>query len=229
MRSLLKLTALPLCLFLALGVLDAKNEEKKSSTAKEEKGSSKKKQKKDEKKDAAASTKRADMVPIAKGHDSKGLRIPYYDDRGKLQMTFNIGVASRIDDDHVEMSELEVETYSPTGASEMKIALPKSVLDLNTRVITAKTHVFVQRSDFELTGESMEFNTQTNRGNSAAASACLSMTSRMKHLTKRRPHLVNKLTPFFFSVAFCLSPVCCAGGGKAAVARGAAKNDRRLR
>jgi hypothetical protein len=166
MRSLPKLIALPLCLFLAFSVINAKSEEKKASSEKEEKGNAKKKkQKKDEKKEAvAAASRRTDMVPIAKGHDSKGLRIPYYDDKGKLQMTFNIGVASRIDDDHVEMSELEVETFDPSGGSEMKIALPKSVLDLNTRIITAKTHVFVQRSDFELTGESMEFNTQTKQG-----------------------------------------------------------------
>src|SRR5436190_17989362 len=44
-------------------------------------------------------------VPIPKGHDSKGLRIPYFGKDGKLQMTFTIGVASRLDEDHVKMHD----------------------------------------------------------------------------------------------------------------------------
>ena len=46
----------------------------------------------------------------------------------------------------------------------MTIDLPKSVLDLNTRVITTDTNVTIKRSDFEITGRSMEFNTDTKRG-----------------------------------------------------------------
>ena len=33
-------------------------------------------------------------MPIPKGHDAKGLTIPYFGDDGKLQMTFTIGVGN---------------------------------------------------------------------------------------------------------------------------------------
>ena len=103
-------------------------------------------------------------IPIPKGHDSKGLTIPYFGDDGKLQMTFTIGVASRVDDIHVKMNELRVETFDARGRSEMLIAMPISMLDLNTRILTTKEGVTIKRSDFEISGQSMEFDTKTKQG-----------------------------------------------------------------
>jgi hypothetical protein len=103
-------------------------------------------------------------VPIPKGHDSKGLRIPYFGADGKLQMTFTIGVASRLDEDHVKMHDLQVETLDEKGAREMLIEIPSSVLVLTTRVITTKEAVTIKSSDFELTGNAMDFNTKTKQG-----------------------------------------------------------------
>ena len=103
-------------------------------------------------------------VPIPKGHDSKGLRIPYFGADGKLQMTFTIGVASRLDEDHVKMHDLQVETLDEKGAREMLIELPSSILELTTRVISTKEGVTIKSSDFELTGNAMDFNTKTKQG-----------------------------------------------------------------
>lgn len=104
------------------------------------------------------------MLPIPKGHDSKGLKIPYYDDQGSLQMTFTIGIANRLDEDHVKMSELQIETFGDDGAREMLIDLPQSLLDLSTRIITTNEGVTIRRTDFEITGQTMEFNTKTKEG-----------------------------------------------------------------
>lgn len=103
-------------------------------------------------------------VPVVKGHDSIGLSIPYFDASGRRQMNFKIGVASRLDDNHVKMKDLKIETFNDEGAHEMAIDLPTSVLDLDTSVITTDKHVTIRRVDFELTGESMAFNTQTKQG-----------------------------------------------------------------
>ena len=104
------------------------------------------------------------MLPIPKGHDSKGLKIPYYDDAGRLQMTFTIGIANRLDDAHVKMKTLQIETFDDDGQREMLIDLPQSLLDLNTRIITTDEGVTIRRSDFEITGQTMEFNTKTKEG-----------------------------------------------------------------
>jgi len=149
-----KLIALVATVAICGASVGAKKEEKPPKT------SSKKAQ--SEKERDPASNKMS--LPIPKGHDSKGLKIPYYGPDRKLQMMFTIGVAARLDEDHVRMSDLQVETFDEAGEKEMLITLPKSVLDLNTRVLTSKTNVTIKRSDFELTGDSMSFDTKTKNG-----------------------------------------------------------------
>ena len=102
-------------------------------------------------------------IPLTKDHPSIGLKIPYFGSDGKLQMNFNIGVANRLDDNHVKMDETQVETFND-GKSDMIIDLPSSVLDLTTRVITTNQNVKIKRADFEITGHTMEFNTVTKQG-----------------------------------------------------------------
>jgi hypothetical protein len=103
-------------------------------------------------------------IPVSAEHPAKGLKIPYFDNEGKLQMIFVIGVATRLDADHIDMANMQVETFDEQGQHEMDIDLPKSVLDLNTSVISTQKHVTIKREDFILTGETMEFNTKTKQG-----------------------------------------------------------------
>jgi hypothetical protein len=103
-------------------------------------------------------------LPLEKDHPSKGLKIPYYDGQGNLQMVFTIGVANKLDADNVEMQEMQVETYNEEGEPEMTVNLPTSVLDLNTRVVTSKTKTTITREDFVITGDSVRFNTVTKQG-----------------------------------------------------------------
>lgn len=103
-------------------------------------------------------------IPVSKDHDAKGLKIPYFDSDGKKQMDFTIGVASRIDDERIAMTETVVETLDEDGEPEMKIDLPKSELNVNTNVISTKKRVVIKREDFQLTGETMEFNMKTRQG-----------------------------------------------------------------
>ncbi|MHA3773833.1 LPS export ABC transporter periplasmic protein LptC [Verrucomicrobiota bacterium sgz303538] len=177
MRSSRKLAILAACLGLITGghTFAAKKEdkpkEKTEKTDKNEKGKEKDKdkrsgKKKGDKKDASAEEQEKGKlsVPILKGHDAYGLKIPYFNPDGKLQMIFNIGRASRLDENRVSMDDMELETYDDQGQPEMNIELPTSVLDLNTKVITTDTNVTIKRSDFEITGHSMEFNTETRQG-----------------------------------------------------------------
>ena len=103
-------------------------------------------------------------IPVSAEHPAKGLKIPYFDNEGKLQMIFVIGVATRLDADHIDMADMEVETFDEQQQHEMYIDLPTSVLDLNTSVITTQKRVTIRREDFILTGENMEFNTKTKQG-----------------------------------------------------------------
>jgi hypothetical protein len=104
------------------------------------------------------------VIPLPKGQDSKGVIIPYTDASGKKTMRFNIGLGTRIDEDHVKMNDLLIETFDEAGAPEMTIKLPSSLLDMGTRTITGDQSVTINRSDFQITGKNMEFNTETRKG-----------------------------------------------------------------
>ena len=103
-------------------------------------------------------------VPIPVGHGAKGVKLPYFDGNGKLQMDFSIESAYRIDADHLQMKLVKMQTYDETGKMEMMIELPSSSLDLTTRIVTSDEPVTIRRSDFEITGETMVFDTQTKSG-----------------------------------------------------------------
>jgi len=103
-------------------------------------------------------------IPVQPGHPSKGLTVPYFDSSGKRQMNFQIGVASRIDANHIEMTDMQVETLNEEGGHEMQIDLPTSIFDTDTSIITTNKHVTIKRADFDLTGEAMVFNTKTKQG-----------------------------------------------------------------
>ncbi len=152
---------------LAAGALAQKKDDDKAK-AKDKKAAAKaagpKAEKdKDGKDDKGKETGKMD-IPVSKDHDAKGLKIPYFDGEGKKQMIFTIGVASRIDDEHIGMTETDVETFDENGDHEMSIDLPKSELNVNTSVITAKKHVEIKREDFSITGETLEFNMKTKKG-----------------------------------------------------------------
>ncbi len=175
MRLFRKPLLILVSLALAGGAFAAKNEPAKAAAKEGEKSATgeKKKKKKDKGKESektpeTAATPEANKnrmsLPLPPGHDSKGLKIPYYDTQGKLQMIFNIGVASRVKDHLVKMSDTQVETYNPDGEQEMTILLPTSVLDLDTRVITSNTKTTIKREDFTLTGDAIAFKTTTKEG-----------------------------------------------------------------
>lgn len=113
--------------------------------------------------DAAKDKDRLDL-PVPKGQPQKGLRIPIFSPDGKLMLNFQIGVAEVVDSDNIKMGDLRLETFKETGEREFDIELPDSVFNAKTKELTSKLHVFIKRHDFEITGTSMTFNTETRVG-----------------------------------------------------------------
>lgn len=123
------------------------------------------KTKKDKKKASAQGTPAPRLnMPIPPGHEAKGIKVPYYDDKGKLQMLFVIGSAVRLDETRLKMEGLQLETYDATGTPEMSVDFKTSFLDLNTLIVSTEEPVTIRRSDFEITGETMQLNTETRQG-----------------------------------------------------------------
>jgi hypothetical protein len=110
-----------------------------------------------------ADEKKEDSVPLPVGHEAKGLVLPDYDLRGILSNKFVAGVARRLDDQHLQMRDLKMTTFT-RQKPDLQIEMSDSVLDLKTRVISTKQRTTVRRTDFEIAGDMMQFDTTTRQG-----------------------------------------------------------------
>src|SRR6266403_1689255 len=103
-------------------------------------------------------------IPLPIGHEAKGLVLPDFDANGHLRGRFEAGTAHRIDEEHVGFQHLKITTYTPESQPDLRIDMQTSVLDLKTRVLSSKERTTIQRADFNITGDSVQFDTNTKPG-----------------------------------------------------------------
>ena len=99
-------------------------------------------------------------VPVPLGIPVKGIKIPHRNEEGKLVMTIEADVATKLDEQHVDMQNMKIESFDDEG-KKINIELPHSTFNLETRILTGDQHALIRREDFEITGDSLEFNTKT--------------------------------------------------------------------
>jgi Lipopolysaccharide-assembly, LptC-related len=103
-------------------------------------------------------------IPIATGHDAKGLVLPDFDLKGHLRGKLEAGVTKRLDDEHVEFRGVKFTTFVPeTETPDLEIIMSSSVFNLKTQVLNSSERTTVKRSDFEISGDKMEFEMLTRK------------------------------------------------------------------
>ena len=60
--------------------------------------------------------------------------------------------------------QLKIMTYTPEDQQEPRIDMSTSVLNLKTRVLSSKARTTIQRADFNIAGDSVEFDTNSRTG-----------------------------------------------------------------
>jgi hypothetical protein len=103
-------------------------------------------------------------IPLPIGHEAKGLVLPDFDGDGHLRGKFEAGTAHRIDQEHVGFEQLKITTFTPEDQPDLKIDMSTSVLDLKTRILSSKARSTIQRADFNIVGDSVEFDTNSRTG-----------------------------------------------------------------
>ena len=103
-------------------------------------------------------------IPLPIGHEAKGLVLPDFDGDGHLRGKFEAGTAHRIDEEHVGFEQLKITTYTPEDQQDLRIDMSTSVLDLKTRILRSKERTTIQRADFNIAGDSVEFDTNSRTG-----------------------------------------------------------------
>jgi hypothetical protein len=103
-------------------------------------------------------------IPLPIGHEAKGLVLPDFDTNGRLRGKFEAGTAHRIDQEHVGFQHLKITTYTPESQPDLQIDMHTSVLDLKTRILSSQERTTIQRSDFNIAGDSVQFDTNSKTG-----------------------------------------------------------------
>jgi hypothetical protein len=103
-------------------------------------------------------------IPLPIGHEAKGLVLPDFDGDGRLRGKFEAGTARRIDEEHVGFQHLKITTYTPESQPDLRIDMQTSVLDLKTRILSSQERSTIQRSDFNIVGDSVQFDTNAKTG-----------------------------------------------------------------
>src|SRR6266404_7199072 len=103
-------------------------------------------------------------IPLPIGHEAKGLVLPDFDPDGHLRGKFEAGTARRIDQEHIGFQHLKITTYTPESQPDLQIDMHTSVLDLKTRVLSSQERTTIQRADFNIAGDSVQFDTNSRTG-----------------------------------------------------------------
>ena len=103
-------------------------------------------------------------IPLPIGHEAKGLVLPDFDGEGHLRGKFEAGTARRIDEGHMGFEQLKITTFTPEDQQDLRIDMSTSVLDLSTRILSSKARTTIQRADFNIAGDSVEFDTNNRTG-----------------------------------------------------------------
>jgi hypothetical protein len=102
-------------------------------------------------------------LPVPVGEPVQGIKIPQYDENGKLTMNLSAETARKLDDTHVDLRGLKV-VFSDKEEKEISVEIPHSVLDLGTKVLSADSRTVITREDFDIIGSSATFDTSSRSG-----------------------------------------------------------------
>jgi hypothetical protein len=102
-------------------------------------------------------------LPIPVGEPVKGIKIPQYDENGKLTMNLIAETARKLDEKQVEFGKLKIE-FNEKEEKTIVVEIPHSILDMETKVLVADTETTIRREDFEIIGQGAEFDTLARSG-----------------------------------------------------------------
>jgi hypothetical protein len=103
-------------------------------------------------------------IPLPIGHEAKGLVLPDFDLEGHLRGKFEAAAAKRLDEENIGFHSLKITTFTPENAPDITITLSEAVLNLKTRVLSSNQRSTIQRADFNIAGDTVEFDTSTRIG-----------------------------------------------------------------
>lgn len=134
---------------------------------------------------ATASATPGDLtnIPLPIGHEAHGLVLPDFDLDGHLRGKFVAASARRLDEEQVRFGDLKITTFTDENQTDLEVNLHSAVFNLKTKILSSNERGTVQRADFNIEGDSLDFDTDKRTGH---------MRGRVKMVIKGNSSLMEK-------------------------------------
>lgn len=104
------------------------------------------------------------MKMVPQGAECKGAAIPSFDASGRRSSLITADVVRRIDDKRLYTEKLTIQMFNPDPGSNLRIDLITAFYHMTDGILRSTERSKVIRSDFEIEGDSLIFDTNTNQG-----------------------------------------------------------------
>jgi hypothetical protein len=103
------------------------------------------------------------MLPVGQAH--KELEIPSFKNGAPASMV-QAKTMTRTDDENMFLEQMNIWMYGPPGEAEkdLRVQLRTAIFHMPTNIIASEERARVSRSDFDLQGDSLIFDTATGQG-----------------------------------------------------------------
>ena len=101
------------------------------------------------------------MIPL--GSRSRGVRIPAFD-KGKPSSLIIADAMTRLDDEHLFGEKMVIQVYAEKKEEDMRIDMKTGTYNMDQLILSSTERSRVSRSDFQIEGDSMVFDTKTSQG-----------------------------------------------------------------
>jgi hypothetical protein len=102
-------------------------------------------------------------VPVPVGMPVSGIKVPHYDESGRLDLLIEADVAQKTNETTVQLQNLRLEALDDEDR-KISVELPAAILDLDTRILVGDKSATIRREDFTISGDSIEFDTKNRSG-----------------------------------------------------------------
>ncbi|MEZ5386544.1 MAG: hypothetical protein R3F13_13610 [Prosthecobacter sp.] len=102
------------------------------------------------------------MIPL--GAESRGAVIPSFDDQGRRSSLITADVIRRIDDERIYAEGLVVEMLNADPSKDLRMDLRTAFFQMATGVLRSTERSRVSRTDFQIEGDNLVFDTNKNQG-----------------------------------------------------------------
>lgn len=101
------------------------------------------------------------ILPL--GQKNLDAKMPSFRD-GKPSSFVHAGEMTRVDENHMDLVKVDIRMYGATQKDDLRVQLLTGAYDMNSQVLDSRERSRVSRSDFQLEGDSMVFDTRSQQG-----------------------------------------------------------------